>query len=268
MSDSERARHRRLRTRPSPFHPNYLSLRNNLKTFRGFSALINSGSRLTLLDIGCGNKPFSQLVPENVLHVGVDFDRKTAADVHAVNESLPIRDDCIDAVIASETLEHTFDVEKAVNEIIRVCKNGALVYVSAPFLYPIHNPPYDFQRLTRYRLESLFAEHHILLLNPSNSLFSSWLVILGETMAYCSYFLPYSGVLSSLPIFLSNSLARLIEGSAQGVWNLTEKLGLGPRSLRRAERRNMLGFWNAMPIGYAMVVRVKKDVAPQPLGLR
>ena len=268
MQSPERARHTRMRTGPSPFHPNYLSLRNNLQTFREFSAQISSGSNVTVLDVGCGSKPFLPLIPEGALYVGVDFDSKTAADVHAVNEALPIRDACVDAVIASETLEHTFDVQKAVNEILRVCKDGSLIFISVPFLYPIHNPPYDFQRLTSYRLKALFAEHHILQFNPANTLFSAWLVILSETIAYCSYYLPYSDILRALPIFLLNSLARVIEGCSRGAWSLIERLGWGPWCLARAERRNMLGFWHAMPIGYAMIVRVKKDVAPQPLEQR
>lgn len=268
MAYSERTRHTRMRTGPSPFHPNYLSLKNNLRTFRGFSALIGSGSRPTLLDVGCGHKPFSPLVPENVLYVGLDFDRKTAADVNAVNESLPIRDDCIDAVVASETLEHTFDVQKAVNEIVRVCKDGALIFISVPFLYPIHNPPYDFQRLTSYRLKALFAEHQILQFNSANTLFSAWLVILSETIAYCSYYLPYSSIIRSLPILLLNSLEVLIEAAARIAWSLIERLGFGPWCMRRSERKNMLGFWHAMPIGYAIIVRVKKNVATQPLEQR
>jgi ubiquinone/menaquinone biosynthesis C-methylase UbiE len=50
--------------------------------------------------------------------------------------SLPFEDDCFDLVICSEVLEHIFDENTAVKEIIRVLKPNSLLVVSVPRYFP------------------------------------------------------------------------------------------------------------------------------------
>ena len=49
---------------------------------------------------------------------------------------LPFRDQCFDAVICSEVLEHIPNDDLAVSELIRILKPGRILAVSVPRFYP------------------------------------------------------------------------------------------------------------------------------------
>lgn len=64
------------------------------------------------------------------------------ADMHK------IKDETIDVVNAIELFEHVENPEKGLRECYRVLKKNGIMILSAPFLFPIHADPYDFQRWT------------------------------------------------------------------------------------------------------------------------
>ena len=62
-----------------------------------------------------------------------------------------IQDESIDVISAIELFEHVENSEKGLRECYRVLKKDGIMILSAPFLYPIHSDPYDFQRWTEER---------------------------------------------------------------------------------------------------------------------
>ncbi len=60
----------------------------------------------------------------------------------------PIKDRSIDVVLATELFEHVYDPQLGLKECFRVLKQGGIIILSAPFLYPIHADPFDYQRWT------------------------------------------------------------------------------------------------------------------------
>lgn len=64
---------------------------------------------------------------------------------------MPIKDDGIDVINATELFEHVEKLRKGLRECYRVLKEGGVMILSAPFLYPIHSDPYDFQRWSEYK---------------------------------------------------------------------------------------------------------------------
>ncbi len=60
-----------------------------------------------------------------------------------------INDKSIDVINAIETFEHVEKPEKALGECHRVLREGSVMVISVPFLFPIHADPYDFQRWSR-----------------------------------------------------------------------------------------------------------------------
>jgi SAM-dependent methyltransferase len=249
-----------IRIKPFLSHSGYLVRRANLRVFREFaSRLTASGSRRpVVLDVGCGDKPFASLL-DGVYHVGTDLFPSAAVDAVADNAMLPLRDNAVDGVIASETLEHTLNYEEAINEMIRVCKDGGLLFVSVPFMHPIHNPPYDFQRFTPYRLRHSFRDHELVSFVSSNSIFTAWLMTLGYGIKYASFFLPFSNALIMIPELLINLLTVAIEAAADGIWRLLNAVGLRAWLARRIDRKNLRGLWMAMPAGYAALIAIKKN---------
>lgn len=89
------------------------------------------------LDVGTG----VGTLPEALAHAGADVvaldlqDRRVPATrrtgfVVGRGERLPFRDDAFDGVISSNVLEHVADTWGLIDELLRVCRPGGLVYLS------------------------------------------------------------------------------------------------------------------------------------------
>jgi SAM-dependent methyltransferase len=79
------------------------------------------------------------------------------ADAHA----LPFNTNVFDTVILMEVAEHLKSPIKALHEAIRVLKTDGNILVTVPFMYPIHDSPYDFQRWTIHGIENLALENNL-----------------------------------------------------------------------------------------------------------
>lgn len=166
----------RQRTNPKIWDYPYLLLKNNLKVFKQFRELTDSQNEmLRVLDIGCGFKPWNKLFDrEKTEYIGVDSDReRSSADFIAAADRLPFEDNYFDALIYSEVLEHTSNLQDVLGEMHRVAKNNALVYISSPFVFPEHGIPCDYQRLTRYYYQEAFKNDEIIVVKESNSSLST-----------------------------------------------------------------------------------------------
>lgn len=113
-----------------------------------------------LLDLGCGDGPLRaplQLAAEGYL--GVDRSpRASAAAVRADAAALPFGAEQFDAVIVAEVLEHVRAPDAVLCEVHRVAAPGALVLVSAPFFYKVHDAPDDRWRFTEDGLRFLLHD--------------------------------------------------------------------------------------------------------------
>ena len=89
--------------------------------------MTNSRSRPTIkIDLGCGDgKVRGAIGVDNVLIPGVDI-------VADLNHGLPFQDNSVDVVVVFHILEHVDNFLDTMNEIWRVCKEGAYVYVRVP----------------------------------------------------------------------------------------------------------------------------------------
>lgn len=112
-----------------------------------------------LLDAGCGEKPYSLIYGSEVSEaIGCDVktcvhDQKQV-DIFASIENLPFENEEFDTILCTNVLEHVKNPDAALCEFSRVLKKNGKVIISVPFLYPVHEAPYDFQRYTKYGLES------------------------------------------------------------------------------------------------------------------
>jgi SAM-dependent methyltransferase len=88
----------------------------------------------------------------------VNLDLTTNPNVYADAGQLPLMGQSVDCVICTEVLEHLPRPERCVTEIHRLLRDGGLVLVSIPFLYPVHADPYDYQRFTEDGLRELFRD--------------------------------------------------------------------------------------------------------------
>ena len=113
-----------------------------------------------VLDLGAGTKPYAPVyeghfrnataidVPHSPHDIG-------GVDLHASADSLPFEDGSFNCVICTEVLEHCADPGAVMNEIARVLKKGGNVFLTTPFLVPLHEMPHDYYRFTPSALEHL-----------------------------------------------------------------------------------------------------------------
>jgi SAM-dependent methyltransferase len=72
---------------------------------------------------------------------------------------LPFDAAAFDTVLLSDVLEHIAEPDQLIGEIARILRPGGALILGVPFLYPIHEQPYDFHRYTQYKLEHFASKH-------------------------------------------------------------------------------------------------------------
>jgi SAM-dependent methyltransferase len=117
-----------------------------------------------VLDVGCGVKPYRSLLlapPSRAsAYVGVDLtDNPYAApDLEWDGLTLPKPDASVDAVLMTEVLEHCAEPGAVLKEVARVLCPGGFLFITTPFIWPIHAIPHDEYRFTPFALERLLKE--------------------------------------------------------------------------------------------------------------
>lgn len=120
-------------------------------------------ARGRLVDIGCGEKPYEDLVKPYIdEHVGVDFELgihdKKAVDLFGTAYSIPVPSESFDTAICTYVLEHLEEPRDALLEAYRVLKRGGYAVYTVPLYWHLHEEPRDFYRYTRYGLQYLFEK--------------------------------------------------------------------------------------------------------------
>lgn len=77
-----------------------------------------------------------------------DIDVAADVDLFCDGHDLPFIDGVFDAVITTAVLEHVLYPERVAAEIMRVLKEGGLLYSELPFMQQVHEGAYDFTRYT------------------------------------------------------------------------------------------------------------------------
>jgi SAM-dependent methyltransferase len=117
----------------------------------------------SLIDIGCGNKPYKTLLKPYVSsHVGIDHEHtlheKSKIDRFGTAYDIPAEDSEFDCALCTAVLEHLEEPEKALRECYRVLKRGGVAIYSVPFIWHLHEEPRDFYRFSKYGLNYLFQK--------------------------------------------------------------------------------------------------------------
>lgn len=137
----------------------YLIRRTIAKCIRGNASHLNG----SVLDYGCGSMPYKPLF-EASRYVGVDIavsghpDQNKCADFFFDGINLPFGDGEFDGVLMAEVLEHVFNPVRSLEEILRVLKPGGKLLLTCPFVWPLHEKPYDFARYTPYALRKILGD--------------------------------------------------------------------------------------------------------------
>ena len=206
------------------------------------SQLSDKTKPLKILDLGCGYKPFQSLFPGSD-YIGVDMSLNSYADVIADNHHLPFKNNVFDVIIITEVLEHCDNEYQVISELRRVAKNQALVYLTLPFIFPLHGIPYDFNRFTKYKLKRLFKTDKIILLQESNNIFASLFIFTNMIFRIL-----FGSVRALSPVYILNNLLSMAAENLSKLYR--DKTGF------------IAEYWeyalSAFSIGYSMIIKIKK----------
>ena len=111
--------------------------------------------RGVVLDIG-GRDRGKFKKPKNKVKkwIFADIEKKHNPDIILdVTSMKQIKNESIDVINAIELFEHVENLPKGIKECHRVLKESGTLIISAPFLYPLHADPYDFQRWSKTKWE-------------------------------------------------------------------------------------------------------------------
>jgi SAM-dependent methyltransferase len=116
-----------------------------------------------LLNAGCGDISYEYIFKAWVdSYIRLDWPntvhKKNLIDVFGSVTELPFADNSFDTILCTEVLEHVPEPQKTLQEFFRVLKPEGHVILSVPFLYQVHEQPYDFFRYTNYGLRYLFEK--------------------------------------------------------------------------------------------------------------
>jgi len=115
-------------------------------------------------DVGAGVAPYKQLVLESSgvdSYVALDLAESSYAppDVLWDGERLPLADESVETVMATEVLEHCSTPDLLVGEACRALKQDGVFFGTVPFLWPIHDVPHDHWRFTPWSLKMLLERN-------------------------------------------------------------------------------------------------------------
>jgi len=117
----------------------------------------------SLVDIGCGTKPYRKLLAPHVTeHIGVDHrdtvHDKTHIDLIGSAYAIPVHDASFDSALCTAVLEHVEEPEQALRECYRVLKSKGVAVYTVPFIWHLHEEPRDFFRYSKHGIKYLFEK--------------------------------------------------------------------------------------------------------------
>jgi SAM-dependent methyltransferase len=144
------------------------------RLYRGISR-IASNIEGNILDLGCGSKPYESLFKNSKSYIGVDIEasghnhKDSKVDFFYDGKSLPFPDNSFDCVVCFEVLEHVFNIDEIIAEIVRVLTPNGLLLVTLPFAWEEHEIPYDFARYTSYGIKHIVEKQNLKIIEQIKS---------------------------------------------------------------------------------------------------
>ncbi|MBK9576270.1 MAG: class I SAM-dependent methyltransferase [Fibrobacteres bacterium] len=120
-------------------------------------------ARGRLVDLGCGKAPLLECYGQHVDSVLLAdwansyHDNPMLDLVCDLNKPLELPSSSFDTIVMSDVLEHIAEPLGLLREIARISAPGAWLIMNVPFMYSLHEEPYDYFRYTRFGLMGLLT---------------------------------------------------------------------------------------------------------------
>ncbi|HEY4504718.1 MAG TPA: methyltransferase domain-containing protein [Candidatus Paceibacterota bacterium] len=133
------------------------------------------------INLGSGPRSYPGLI-------NIDMESYPNVDIVSDAKHLPFKNGEISMVVCEEVFEHLDEPIVVVTELARIMAKGGFLYVSAPFLYPYHAAPDDYQRFTLSGYRQLLKGFTIVETGARAGPFSALTVWLMYFLSYLSSF--------------------------------------------------------------------------------
>jgi len=190
-----------------------------------------------LLDLGCGYVPLFHVYNKYVSDiVCVDWENSIHKNEYLdftcnLNNELPFESNEFDTIILSDVLEHIQNPQLLWKEMTRILSINGVIIFNVPFLYKVHEIPYDYYRYTEFKLKQ-FIENENLELVYFESI-GGVLEVLGDIS---SKLLAFFG-------FIGEVMSNIVLHSVK----LINKTKLGKKIYHKTK--------NIFPLGYFLIVK-------------
>lgn len=93
-------------------------------------------------------------------YIGIDMRPGPGVDevVNITKDCQRFPDDYFNTIVSTETLEHVDNPWFAMERMYRLLASQGIMLITVPFMWPIHDYPDDYWRMTSSGLTKLFAE--------------------------------------------------------------------------------------------------------------
>lgn len=186
----------------------------------------------TVLDVGCGSKPYQSLFARNshISHYyGIDFHsfsinkdfplRKPDyyfQKKYNLSHELPFKNSQFNNTVSFQVLEHHQNPSKLISEMVRVTKKGGYIMMSFPFIWTLHEEPNDYFRFTHYAISNWLRQNNcqVVEIKKEGSVFSTISMLLNEEIGLLAskkglfYILAF---LLYIPFFLYQLLSFVLD---------------------------------------------------------
>lgn len=185
------------------------------------SSLANLPENAVVLNVGAGGRT-ARVIREaisgrSIRVVSLDIDPARDPDIVAdvITFESPNH---FDAIIMIEVLEHVRHPFSAIENVHRLLKPGGTLYMSTPFLFPVHDRPMDFFRYTNYGLEHLCSAFESAIVRARDSWAETLCVLLARMFKERSYgaqlFAPFAVTIAALCYPIAIGLSKLIRSDS------------------------------------------------------
>jgi SAM-dependent methyltransferase len=129
--------------------------------------------RAQVLNIGAGGDIGKTLMrhaaQQQFQVVALDIDAQRRPDIVGDICAYDFKGQQFDTIVMAEILEHIHSPHLALENVHRILKNGGRLILTTPFIFPIHEAPYDYYRYTRYGLAYLLRHFRDVSIKERNS---------------------------------------------------------------------------------------------------
>jgi SAM-dependent methyltransferase len=117
------------------------------------------GPGATVLDYGCADRPYVELLPLGVNYLGLDLPGNPQADVELTADgAIPLPSESADLVLSTQVLEHVGDPGAYLAECARVLRPGGKLLLTTHGIMYYHPDPADYWRWTCAGLQRLVED--------------------------------------------------------------------------------------------------------------